>query len=180
MSDGQAVSVQTQQEAPTEPLSIRDGSTVEPGAAGSVTERDRIGGEGTGSIDTGGEPAETDSGSDTTTDSTTSGLAVAEINADAEGRDGENLNDEYVVFENSGTETLDLSGWTVADDADHTYTIPDGVMLAPGATVTLYTGSGTATDSELYWGSGSPIWNNDGDTVIVTTNEGDRVLEESY
>ena len=180
VSDGKAVSVQTQQTAPTDPLDIRDGGAVDPGTSGDVTERVRIGGEGTGEIDAGGEPEETNSGSDSDVDSNTSTLAVVEINADAEGRDGDNLNDEYVVFENTGSETLDLSGWTVADDADHTYTIPDGFTLGPDETVTLYTGSGTATDSELYWGSGSPIWNNDGDTVIVTTDEGDRVLEESY
>ncbi|TKX69290.1 MBL fold metallo-hydrolase [Halorubrum sp. SP9] len=180
VSDGQAVSVQTQQDAPTDPLNLRDGDAVEPGTAGGVTERERIGGEGTGAIDTGDEPDETDSESDSETDSNTSALAVADINADAEGSDRENLNNEYVVFENTGSEPLDMSGWTVADDADHTYTIPDGFTLGPGESVTLYTGSGTATDSELYWGSGSPIWNNDGDTVIVTTTEDDRVLEESY
>ena len=180
VSDGEAVSVQTQQAAPTDPLDIRDGGAVEPGTAGGVSERVRIGGEGTGEIDAGGDPEETDSGSDSDADSNTSALAVTEINADADGRDGDNLNDEYVVFENTGSETLDLSGWTVADEADHTYTIPDGFTLEPGETVTLYTGSGTATDTELYWGSGSPIWNNNGDTVLVTTSEGDRVLEESY
>ena len=180
VSDGQAVSVQTQQDAPTDPLSIRDGDAVEPGTAGDVTERERIGGEGTGANDTGDEPDETDSGSDSETGENTSALAVADINADSEGNDRENLNDEYIVFENTGSETLDMSGWTVADDADHTYTVPDGFTLGPGETVTLYTGSGTATESELYWGSGSPIWNNDGDTVIVTTTEDDRVLEESY
>jgi competence protein ComEC len=178
VSNGQAVSVQTQEEAPTAPLDIRDESAVEPGSSGTVSERVQIGGEGTGTIDTDDEPEETDA--DAEPDSSSSSLAIAEINADAEGRDGENLNDEYVVFENTGSETLDLSGWTVADNADHTYTIPDGTTLAPDETVTLYTGSGTATDSKLYWGSGSPIWNNDGDTVIVTTNEGDQVLEESY
>jgi competence protein ComEC len=180
VSDGQAVSVQTQQDAPSDPLSIRDGDAVEPGTVGGVTERQRVGGEGTGAIDTDDEPDETDSEPDSETDSNISTLAVAKINADAEGDDRENLNDEYVVLENTGTEPLDLSGWTVADDADQTYTMPDGVTLAPGETVTLYTGSGTATESELYWESGSPIWNNNGDTVIVTTNEGDRVLEESY
>jgi competence protein ComEC len=46
--------------------------------------------------------------------------------------------------------------------------------------VTLHTGSGTSTTTELYWGSGSPIWNNDGDTVIVSNANGERVLEETY
>ena len=96
------------------------------------------------------------------------------------GDDRENLNDEYIVFENTGDDTLDVSGWTVADDAGHTYTIPDGVTIGPEATLTLRTGSGTDTETELYWGSGSPIWNNNGDTVIVTTDDGERVVEERY
>ncbi|GAB7011264.1 lamin tail domain-containing protein [Halorubrum trueperi] len=108
------------------------------------------------------------------------GLTVAEIHADAAGDDRDNLNDEYVVFENTGNETLDLSGWTIEDEAGQRYTVPEGFELATGETVTLHTGSGTSTTTELYWGSGSPIWNNDGDTVIVSNANGERVLEEIY
>ncbi|ELZ40408.1 beta-lactamase [Halorubrum tebenquichense DSM 14210] len=46
--------------------------------------------------------------------------------------------------------------------------------------MTLRTGSGTDTDTELYWGSGSPIWNNAGDTVILSNADGEHVLEVSY
>ncbi|MDZ5810613.1 lamin tail domain-containing protein [Halorubrum sp. AD140] len=174
-SDGKAVSVQTQREAPTDPLSLRDGDAVEPGTGGEVTERDRLDGNGTGAIDDGDDADETPADGDS--DGT---ISLAEVHEDAAGDDRENLTDEYVVFENTGDETLDLSGWTVEDEASHRYTFPDGVALAPDATVTLYTGSGTDTDAELYWGSEAPIWNNDGDTVIVTTSDGERVLEESY
>jgi len=41
-------------------------------------------------------------------------------------------------------------------------------------------GSGTDGDGHFYWGSGRPIWNNDGDTVFVRTDEGSLVLEVSY
>jgi len=68
-------------------------------------------------------------------------LAIVEVHADAEGNDNENLNDEYVVFENRDEEPLDLSGWTVGDEADHTYTFAN-LTLDPGERVTLHTGSG--------------------------------------
>jgi micrococcal nuclease len=113
-------------------------------------------------------------------DANGSALAVAKIRADAPGNDHENLDGEYVVFENRGSEPLDLSGWTVRDDADHEYRFPDGFTLEPGATVTLYTGSGTDTDSALYWGAERAVWNNGGDTVVVADDAGEVVLRESY
>jgi micrococcal nuclease len=104
---------------------------------------------------------------------------VSEIHADAEGDDRENLNDEYVVLKNTGDTELHLSGWTVSDEANHTYTFSDGTTLGPGETLTLYTGSGTDGDGAYYWGSGSPIWNNGGDTVTVRNASGEVVAERS-
>jgi micrococcal nuclease len=109
-----------------------------------------------------------------------SALAVAAVNADADGPDGDNLNDEYVVLENRGDSTIDLSGYVVRDTANHAYTIPDGVTLQPGAELTIFTGTGTSTDDSLYWGATSPIWNNDGDTVFVETTNGTTVVEYEY
>lgn len=109
-----------------------------------------------------------------------SGLVVAEIHADAEGNDNENLNDEYVVFENRGDEPLDLSGWTVGDEAGKTYTFPDGFTLDPGARVTLHTGSGSDTATDLYWGRDGAVWNNGGDTATVRDADGNVVAERSY
>ncbi|VTT85701.1 Competence-like protein [Halorubrum sp. DM2] len=182
VSDGNGVSVQTQRDAPTDPLSIRDGEPIEPGTSGEVVERARLGGD---PVDTGSEDG-TDDGDDTGGDNETTStdpaaaLEVEAINADAEGDDRENLNDEYVVFENTGEESIDLSGWTVEDEASHSYELPQGFTLDAGATVTLRTGSGADTDTELYWGSGSPIWNNAGDTVILSDADGEHVLEASY
>ena len=106
-------------------------------------------------------------------------LSVAQIHADAAGNDNQNLNDEYVVFENTGTETLDLSGWTVSDEAGHTYTFPSRQSLAPGETVTLHSGSGSDTASDVYWGASGAIWNNAGDTVSVR-DDGTLVTSKSY
>jgi competence protein ComEC len=107
-------------------------------------------------------------------------LAIAAINADAEGDDAENLNDEYIILENTGDAPLELGGWTVSDEAGKTYTVPDGVTLAAGAQLTLHSGSGTDTETDRYWGQGSPVWNNGGDTITVTTADGEVVLEETY
>ena len=174
VSDGDAVSVWTQYTAPTDPLNIRDGDPASVGSSDDVAERSIIGGS---TVATQTEQVATDGG---TTTAAPAALAVAEINADAEGDDRENLNDEYVVFENTGDDALDLSSWTVEDEAGRTYIFLDGTTLDSGATVTLHTGSGTDTESDLYWDSGSPIWNNGGDTVIIRTPGGTTVLENTY
>jgi hypothetical protein len=107
-------------------------------------------------------------------------LAVVEIRADAPGNDHENLNEEYVGFENTGGTDLELGGWTVRDEADHVYRFPNGYTLAAGETVTLHTGSGTDSQTDLYWGEGRAVWNNGGDTVIVRDADGREVTRREY
>jgi hypothetical protein len=107
-------------------------------------------------------------------------LSVAGLSADADGIDTNNLNDEYIVYENTGDAPLDLSGWTVTDSSDTTYTFPDGFTLAPGEQVTLYTGSGTNTDAKLYWGRATEVWNDGADTMTVRNADGEVVLQRSY
>jgi endonuclease YncB( thermonuclease family) len=107
-------------------------------------------------------------------------LVVSEIHEDAAGNDHENENDEYIVFRNDGNESLDLTGWSVEDEADHTYYFPDGFTLDAGDEVTLHTGSGADTDTDLYWGSDAAIWNNGGDTIYVYDESGETVIERSY
>ena len=171
VSGGEGVSVRTQRAAPTDPTAIRDAEPAEPRTTGPVSERARLGGfTATPTMTT----VATDGG---TADGE---LVVDEIHADAAGDERENLDDEYVVFANDGDAALDLTGWTVEDEAGGTYTFPEGFTLEAGERVTLHTGSGTDTERDLYWGSGSPIWNNGGDTVIVRNSQGDVVREVSY
>jgi len=187
-SNGSAISVATQQQAPTAPLDLRDGSAIEPETGGDVTVRTVIdvasgqqvvtdGGTATPDADGTATPTAT---APTTDDAPTGSLSIAEIHEDASGDEYDNLNDEYVVFENTGEQSVDLSGWTLSDDADHVYTFPDGVTLEPGATVTVHTGSGTDSATDLYWGSDAPVWNNGGDTVTLRDANGDVVIEETY
>ncbi len=179
-SNGTHVMVATQQAAPTAPLSLRDGTAIPPGETTPLTQRAVINASG-GVSETDSTTVAPDGGTDTTeTDASDIPLAIAEINADAEGDDRENLNDEYLVFENTGNDPLELSGWSVQDESGKTYTFPEGTTLPAGAELTLRTGSGTDTETELYWGSNRPIWNNNGDTVIITNQNGEQVLTEGY
>jgi len=76
---------------------------------------------------------------------------------------------------------LDLNGWTVADEsASHRYTFRN-LIVQPGASVTLYTGCGTDTDTDRYWcNTGSAVWNNTGDTVFLRDPNGNLVISETY
>lgn len=107
-------------------------------------------------------------------------LTVRNVHEDAAGNDHENLNDEYIEFENVGDQALDLTGWSVEDEAEHTYYFPDGFALESDAVVSLRTGSGSDTDTDLYWGSDRAIWNNDGDTIIVKDENGTVAIEREY
>jgi competence protein ComEC len=199
-SDGATIDIATQRQAPTDPTSVRDGDPVEPGTDGPVTHRESIkvaGGSSPPSSgtetdtpvptttaptsSTTGTSVATDGGTETTVPVTgDSSLAVKTVHADAEGDDTDNLADEYIVFTNTGSHSLDVSGWTVSDASSHTYTIPSDTTIGAGETLTLHTGEGTDVGNDLYWGSGSAIWNNGGDTITVTNEQDEQVLTEEY
>jgi hypothetical protein len=93
---------------------------------------------------------------------------------------GSNPTEEYVRYENTGDGSLDLTGWTVTNGRGTTYEFPDGFTLAPGETVTLYTGRGADAEGELYWGRPEEVWNDRIDTMTVRNAEGAVVLQRSY
>jgi hypothetical protein len=107
-------------------------------------------------------------------------LVVSDLHVDPEGNDAENLQDEYVEFRNDGDEKLDLTGYTVRDEANWQFDMPDDFVLPPGESFRLHTGTGDWTQSNLYWGLDRPVWNNDGDTVIVLDEDANTVLEYEY
>ena len=88
-------------------------------------------------------------------------------------------NDEYVVIINTGPTPVDLTGWSISDEANQSYLIPR-FTLGPGKSMTLYTGSGKNTDEALYWGRRKTVWNKDGDTVMVKDATGHYVVSHTY
>ncbi len=111
-------------------------------------------------------------------------IYITNFHFNAAGDDNYNSNDEYVIFGNKCSYSIEMTGWTIKDEtASHIYLIPSFTFQS-GATFTLYTGTGTNTNSALYWGRTSgdyaAIWNNGGDTLFLTDFDGNLVLSQSY
>ncbi len=107
-----------------------------------------------------------------------SGCVEAKIHYNAAGDDTTNLNDEYIVFKNRCGNDIDLDGWLVKDQQMNNHTF--SCVLLSGRTLTLRSGKGTDSNSEVFWNSDVPIWNNDGDTLYLRDAEGKMVLKQSY
>jgi micrococcal nuclease len=109
-------------------------------------------------------------------------LSIAELEFDAPGDDSLNLNQEWIVIRNDGTGPVDLSGWGIRDEsARNRYLFPDSFILAPGETVTVRSGCGDDSETDLHWCSvGSAIWNNDGDTAFLHDANGNTHVSLSY
>jgi len=112
-------------------------------------------------------------------------IYITNFHFNAAGDDNYNLNDEYITFGNKCSYSIDMTNWTIKDEtASHLYTIPS-LTFQSGSTFTLFTGTGTNTNSALYWGRTSgnyaAIWNNNGgDTLFLRDSNGNLVLTQSY
>ncbi len=111
-------------------------------------------------------------------------IGILYFHWNAEGNDNYNLNDEYVTFRNSCSLSIDMTGFTIKDEATHIDAFPEFELSSQGS-VTLHTGSGTNTHTDFYWGrsggqSGAAVWNNNGDTLYMRDKEGNLVISYTY
>ena len=107
-------------------------------------------------------------------------INVANFNYNASGPDNSsNLNDEYFTIKNSCSYLVDMTNWTAKDASTHDFIFPS-FNLGANALVTIHTGSGTNGLTDLYWGSGIHIWNNDKDTLYLNISNGTSVLVCKY
>ncbi|AIG98423.1 Intermediate filament tail domain protein [Archaeoglobus fulgidus DSM 8774] len=84
---------------------------------------------------------------------------------------------KYIVIKNVGTTTVNLKDWKLKDEAGNAYVFPN-FTLEPGQAVTLHTGSGVDNETDLYWCSNKPVWDNSGDMAYLLNPEGGVV--DSY
>lgn len=103
-------------------------------------------------------------------------LKIKKINTiDTDG--GGDPSEEFVMLENTGNETVDLTNYTIQIDAgedemDESYNHELGeTKLDPNAQLRLYIESGTET-IELYLNKGEPVLSNDGNVVTVKSEDG--------
>ena len=92
---------------------------------------------------------------------------------------GDDLVGEYVLLRNGGGSLATLTGWTLRDVANHVYPFPN-FTLAAGAEVRLWTKAGRNDASNLYWGQKQAVWNNEGDTAILSDAKGREVTRFHY
>jgi len=109
----------------------------------------------------------------------TQNIEISATQFDAPGDDRKNLNGEWVEIKNNGDVDVDMNSWTLEDGQNHVYTFPIGFMLIKGNLVKVHTGKGQDTSSDLYWGSGRAIWNNDGDTATLKNRDRKIVDQKS-
>lgn len=112
--------------------------------------------------------------------STGSKIVIENASFIAHSPEKENLNGEWVEIANTGADQS-LSGWTLEDQQNHSYTFKDFTLKA-GASVKVHTGSGIDTAGDLYWNRSTPVWNNDGDMATLKDASGNivsRYPEES-
>jgi len=67
------------------------------------------------------------------------------------------LANERVVIQHIGEQDLSLAGWKLRDENGHEYRFP-ALVLHPGAQVNVFSGQGTDSATDLYWGRSVAVW----------------------
>jgi hypothetical protein len=68
---------------------------------------------------------------------------------------------EFVKVQNSSpTASVPLAGWWVRDSGLRRFTFPPGTVLAPGHTITVYSGKGRNVGEAFYWGLPGTVFEN--------------------
>ncbi len=107
-------------------------------------------------------------------------IGISSIHYDAAGNDFYNLNDEYALIHNYGTNSVNLSGWSLdAGDTGQRFTLP-AYSLRPGTSVAVRTGHGTTGGASIYLNRNAPIWNNTGDTGTLYNPLGTIISRYKY
>lgn len=87
--------------------------------------------------------------------------------------------DEYVVIQNKETFAVNLSSWTLRDNANHVYTFPT-FTIQPGQACRIYTNQSHPEYCGFNYASASAIWNNDGDCAYLRNYLGEQISQRCY
>jgi micrococcal nuclease len=107
-------------------------------------------------------------------------LKITQIEADAPGSDSANPNGEWIEITNQGSQTVQMKGFTLKDEANHIYTFGDFSLVA-GSSLRLYSGQGQDSQTALYWGFvDQSVWNNDSDAAYLRDTQGALIDTFAY
>ncbi len=117
----------------------------------------------------------------TNTDGSPSELRIDRIEYDAPGDDSLELNGEWIRIVNDGAAPIQMDGWQLRDaSVAHRYRFPV-LELEPGDSLTVFSGCGSDTGTELFWcNTRSAVWNNGGDTAYLIDPSGNVATSFTY
>lgn len=108
-------------------------------------------------------------------------IFVPPFEAEGAGRDGvEDFSHELVTLESTGEDVVDLSGWTLSNSRGDAFTFPAGFSLPARTRVTVHSGCGENSPTDLFWCSSRPVWGDEKDEAILRTASGGLVDVHSY
>ncbi|MEV4620532.1 lamin tail domain-containing protein [Asanoa sp. NPDC049573] len=110
-------------------------------------------------------------------------LMIASIQYDSPGRDDRSnasLNAEWVSIVNNGRRPVNLRGYSIEDRDGHVYTFGNTWIDGDGGRVRLATGPGRTSGNVVHWNSRNYIWNNNGDTAVLSGPRGRAIDSCSY
>jgi len=86
--------------------------------------------------------------------------------------------DQWVEIANEGTGSIDLTGWTLMNMENQTYSFPANYTLKASSTFRVHTGYGDNTSSDLW--SSTLLWREMGDTATLKDAAGKIISEYEY
>lgn len=122
----------------------------------------------------------------TPTRTTTPTQAAVDIRIDdiINGNTTNDLNDEYILIVNDGTQDVNLEEWWINSEfigrQIFDYQIPDNFTLDLDESVRIWTKSGTNNNTNLYMAKTTPVWRNSGDCGYLRDDTTDLVDRWCY
>jgi len=86
--------------------------------------------------------------------------------------------DQWVEIANEGTGSMNLTGWTLMNMTNQTYSFPANFALKVDSIVKVHSGEGNSTAADLF--NTTLVWNKKGDTVTLKDATGKIVSEYNY
>ena len=106
---------------------------------------------------------------------------VPPLQSDGGRLDGsEAYSNELVTLESASDGVVDLSGWTLSNSHGDTFTFPIGFRLPAHARVTVHSGCGVNSETDLFWCSSHPIWEDEQDEAALRTATHEVVDKHAY
>ncbi len=93
--------------------------------------------------------------------------------------DENDLNAEFIRFTNMCDSSVKLDGWSLDTKYDQTFQFPTGATVDPYETMTVHSGSGTDTPTEMHWGRTEWLLNSIDDSISIRDSIGDLIDQQS-